>query len=406
MEHPRLRPLDIRRVRHRGQPYLLLRDPLGLSGQMLMVPALLGPLLALADGTRDLRTLHTAFLLRTGLPLPFSQVEDLFRQLDDALMLDNERYREASRRALEAYRSAPHRPPALAGSAYPAEREALLQALQRYVAQAGPPDPPARRVVGLLSPHIDYARGGPVYAGVWTALQPALQEVERVVILGTDHAGGEGRLTLTRQHYASPLGVLPTDRALVDRLADALGPDHVFADELHHRGEHSVELALVWLQYALGERRVEVLPVLCGGMHRALAGEPDPEQERAFRAFLEVMGPALQERPTLVVAAGDLAHVGPTFGDPTPLDLTAKARLRARDLATLERVARGDAEGFLEEMRQEGDARRYCGLTPIYLALRLLGPVEGVLTGYAQCPADEEGGSVVSVAGMVFLAPH
>ncbi len=89
-----------------------------------------------------------------------------------------------------------------------------------------------------------------------------------------------------------------------------------------------------------------------------------------------------------------------------PLGVAELACLRARDLATLERVARGDAEGFLEEMRREGGARRYCGLTPLYLALRLLGPVEGVLTGYAQSPADEEGGSVVSVAGMVFLAPN
>lgn len=405
MERPRLRPLDIRPVRHQGHPFLLLRDPLGLSDRTVMVPAQLGPLLALADGTRDLRALHTAFLLRTGLSLPFSQLEALFRRLDDALMLDNERYREACRSALSAYRSAPSRRPALAGNAYPAEPSALLRTLEGYASRADPPALPARRVAGLLSPHIDYARGGPVYAGVWTAVREALREVERVILLGTDHAGAEGRLTLTRQNYASPLGVLPTDRALVDRLADALGPEHAFADELHHLGEHSVELAFVWLQFALGERQVEMVPVLCGGMRGIRDGEPDPDQARAFEAFLEVVGSALRERPTLVVAAGDLAHVGPAFGDPLPLGPLEKARLRAQDRATLERVARGDAEGFLEEMRREGDARRYCGMTPLYLALRLMGPVEGILTGYEQCPADEEGGSVVSVAGMVFLAP-
>ena len=51
--------------------------------------------------------------------------------------------------------------------------------------------------------------------------------------------------------------------------------------------------------------------------------------------------------------------------------------------------------------RRELDARRLCGLPPIYMALRYLERASGEAAGYAQCPADEAGGSIVSIAGVL-----
>ena len=77
---------------------------------------------------------------------------------------------------------------------------------------------------GLISPHIDFERGGRVYAKVWGNMTDAARQAEVAVILGTDHNGGEGTLTLTRQNYATPYGVLPTASDIVDTVADAIGP--------------------------------------------------------------------------------------------------------------------------------------------------------------------------------------
>lgn len=394
---PRLRPLDIRWVQEGGIRFLLLRDPLGVSPRTLMVPGDLAPVLALCDGTRDIPALLTGLRLRTGLMVSPSRLEELLRLLDEALFLDNGRFRSAARQALQDYRSAPHRRPALAGQVYPTDPGELRDALERFCqsARGTSPPPGGGTLRGLLTPHIDYARGGPVYAGVWQAVAPDLGAFRRVVLLGTDHAGRPGALTLTRQNYASPLGALPTDGEAVEALARAIGPEEAFADELHHLGEHSVELALVWLQFALGGREVRVVPVLCGPMPGPDGGPYEP--------FISALRALLEEGPTLVVAAGDLAHMGPAFGDPLPLDPLGRARLSSADRHTLELVSQGDAEAFLADVWGDGDARRYCGLTPIYLALRAMGPVRGHLTGYAQCPADAEGGSVVSVAGMAFF---
>ena len=61
----------------------------------------------------------------------------------------------------------------------------------------------------------------------------------------------------------------------------------------------------------------------------------------------------------------------------------------------------GDASGFLDLSRSEGDARRMCGLAPIYMALRLLGRTNGEAVGYEQCPADVDGSSLVSIVGVL-----
>jgi hypothetical protein len=69
----------------------------------------------------------------------------------------------------------------------------------------------------------------------------------------------------------------------------------------------------------------------------------------------------------------------------------------------MDTIARGDAEGMFLQVKKEGDRRRICGLPPIYLALRLLGETTGKVTGYAQCPADQQETSLVSICGMVFI---
>ena len=229
-----------------------------------------------------------------------------------------------------------------------------------------------------------------------------------MVVLGTDHHGRAGSITLTRQHYATPWGTLPTDTELVDALARGIGEEEAFREELHHAHEHSVELALVWLHYALraiGGAVPQVLPVLCGPVGPLVSCAEDPEAGARTDRFIEAMRWALRHRRALVVAAGDLAHVGPAFGDPLPLGAPDRTRLRDEDATSLDALSRGDAAGFFDDIRRQGDARRVCGLAPIHLAARLLGDgVVGEVVDYAQCPADVDGGSLVSIAGLVWRA--
>lgn len=400
---PKLRPVEARWITHQEQPALLLRDRLDLSGRSILVPAPLAPLLGLCDGTRDAGRISSAFQLRYGIPLPPGLVESLVEQLDQALLLESPRYAAALAEALAEYRSAPYRLPALAGSGYLADPEELGSLFVDYLSQVDGDgacgDPTVR---GLVCPHIDFARGGPVYARAWREAAAAVREAEVVVVFGTDHMGAPGALTLTRQPYATPWGPLPLAREAVEAMAAALGEEAAFAEELHHRGEHSLELAMCWLHYFLGAQPVEVLPVLCGSFQPFVESEETPSRLSAYEGAFAALRAATAGRRVLVVAAADLAHVGPAFGDPDPLGPEEKTALARADEWRLAAACSGDPEAFLGALRRDGDSQRVCGLPPIYCALLALGGAQGEVTAYAQCPADEDAGSLVSVAGISF----
>ena len=398
---PRLRPVDVRPFTYNGQRCLLLLDPLRLAEKNVVIPQELAPILGLCDGTRDANALCASLGVRYGLRVGLDVLEQLLAALDEALLLDNGRFAEAQVRALEEYRGAPSRSPSCAGQSYPADAGDLRRLLGGLIEAVDDDAPVIRGGRGLVSPHIDYPRGGPVYARVWKRAAEMAREADLAIVLGTDHYGAEGALTLTRQHYATPFGVLPTAREAVDALAAAIGAEAAFADELHHRGEHSVELAAVWLHHVRAGRPCELVPILCGSFGHFVRGEADPARDGAMNALTETLKQVMAGRRAIVVAAADLAHVGPAFGG-RPVDLVARARLQATDDELVDHVCAGDAASFFSAIQRVDDRNNVCGLPPIYLALRLLDPVQGQRVAYARCPADENRTSWVSICGVLF----
>ncbi len=250
-----------------------------------------------------------------------------------------------------------------------------------------------------------------MYAAVWDRAAAAVRAADLAIIFGTDHYGGHGKLTLTRQHYATPYGVLPTAVDIVDAAASAIGVEAAFEEELHHRSEHAIEFAAVWLHHMRGgaangagaaaPAACEIVPVLCGSFGHYVAGAADPGRDARIAALVAALRQATAGRRVVVVAAADLAHIGPAFGG-AAVDAAGRAALQAADAEMLAQINRGDAAGFFGALQQVGDRNNVCGLPPIYLALRLLGPVAGETVAYDQCPADEDGTSWVSVAGVVW----
>jgi AmmeMemoRadiSam system protein B len=387
---------------HQGQKGILLADPLGIIESSLFVPAALAPLLPLIDGSRDLGTLRTGFELRTGIPLSPSVIENLISELDASTFLDNAHFAQALGSAREEYRQAKSRPPIMAGRSCPGDPHELSRLLQGHLDAAGEAPAWAATIKGLISPHIDFPRGGPIYGKAWATAAPAVKEAELIVILGTDHNGGEGEITLTKQSYETPWGIVPTDQDVVDKIAALAGDDAVFGGELRHRSEHSVEAALIWAHYLTRDRSCCAVPILCGSFEPFIHHRTSPSTSGPISATVEVLRDIASTRRTVIVAAADLAHVGPAFGDLQPLDLAARARLEAQDRRLLDTLSKADAQAFLDEIRPDGDQRRICGTPPIYIMLAVLAGMTGAAAGYAQCPASEDGTSIVSICSMVY----
>ena len=73
------------------------------------------------------------------------------------------------------------------------------------------------------------------------------------------------RFTLTRKHFQTPLGIVPTDQGYIDRLVAHYG-DGLFEDEVRaHLPEHSIELEVVLLHYLYeGKRDIRIVPLVVG----------------------------------------------------------------------------------------------------------------------------------------------
>jgi AmmeMemoRadiSam system protein B len=401
--NPKLRPVQPHLVEHNGRPAIVLHDPLQLNSEVMVVPQELGPLLALCDGTRDRKALRAALVVHAGINLSSEMLQQILDKLDQHLLLENERSASALAQAVERYRSAPCRVPSSAGTGYPDSPDELRAFLDEYVQAIEGEPPPAidvGAVRGVVSPHIDYVRGGPVYAQTWRAVAEAARRADRVIIFGTDHMGSDGQVTLTRQDYATPWGICPTDQELVDAVAGAIGDESAFEEELHHIGEHSIELALVWLHYIRDGAPCKLVPILCGSFESFIAGLLQPAEFKVFDGVLSALQDAADSPNTLVVAAADLAHVGPAFGDMLPLDYVAQMRLQQADEKLIKQMESGDAQSFFEEIRRVEDKYKVCGLPPIYLALRLLEGSQGHRLGYMHCSADKSDTSWVSICGV------
>lgn len=381
-----------------------LHDPLELSSEQLVMPPALAQLLLFCDGSRTPKQIHADFCHHIGQQVDFTITEQALSQLDAAYLFDNDRARQALVQQEEAFRNLPHRPAALADLSYPANPRQLTMMLDDYGTDDDLNGWQPWRGRAIISPHIDYQRGGKVYSKVWQRAKTAVLEADLILIFGTDHKGGPGTFTLTRQPYATPYGVLPTDTELVDSLAAAIGEEAAYAEELHHRREHSIELSAVWLHYLYQQAGVApkpMVPILCGSFHHFVMNGHHPAEDTLLQTAVATLKATTAGKKVLAVASVDLAHVGPAFDDDYTMNDARRAALRQADHNLIQAIIRGDDASFYDQIAAVEDRNKVCGFSSIYLMLRYLQGTEGIQVAYDHCPADEENQSLVSIAGVL-----
>jgi AmmeMemoRadiSam system protein B len=401
---PRLRPVEAFPVDAGGKKGIALRDPTGFTESVVVLAPPLIDIVSLLDGEHTLLDIQELVMRRYGELLLRERLEEILTMLDEHGFLDSPAFARR-REAIEAgFRASLSRPAAHAGTAYAGEPDALRRQLSElFTHPEGPglPEPGGGggRVHAILAPHIDFHRGGPVYAWAYRELAEG-SDADLFVVFGTCHAGMPDPFALTLKDYDTPLGPAPVDRDFADALGRRYGGD-LLASELAHRAEHSIEFQTVFLRYLVAGREFTVVPILASFLHESLATGSPPEADPRIPRFFEALRATVEEsgRRVCLLAGVDLAHVGPRFGDPEPVGPAWRARLEREDRAMLEAVAAVDAQAFYESVARDNDRRRICGLSAIYALLRCLPPGAGRLLRYAQWP-DPQG--VVTFASLAY----
>ncbi|MBI1799100.1 MAG: AmmeMemoRadiSam system protein B [Candidatus Eisenbacteria bacterium] len=407
-EYPRLRPLILMPLREGERDLVVVSDPLGvIPGQpVLGIEAL--PLLQLLDGTLSVGDLGAA-LMRESKDLRVTQmVKDFIAQLDQLLMLESPRFEAAYQVLRDEYHPLEIRHAALAGSAYPAEREALTRTLDGHFEeaaklrdQAGEPVAACDAVPrALLAPHLDPRRAGVTIARALLELGREPLEPLRIVIFGTGHELFGDLFALTRKHFDTPLGRAACDTAFVDAMAARLG-ESAYHGELAHRHEHSIEFLALYLSHRLGGRQFTIVPILCGGFFQLIEDGHTPRDNAGFETLIAAVREtaSAQGGATLYLAGVDFSHAGPRFGDPETDD-RVRSEIEQRDRAAIDAAGRGDADAWFDVIAAHEDSTRICGFAPTYAMLRSAEPGAGRLLRYEQ--SIEEDASLVSIAAMVW----
>jgi len=399
---PLRRTLDAMPSPVADRPGLLLRDPLGYTEDVVVIPPPLVAFLRFFDGEHDEGDLAEALHRATG----ELGASGFARRLADALggsgFLEDEelgRRRESRHRA---FADAPAREATHAGDGYPRDVAELASLLDSWMRRPGHDETePPRGVYAVAAPHVSPEGGHRVYAAAYRAL-PADADGRTVVVLGTSHYGAPERFGLTRKAYVTPFGPAGTDLEVVDRLI-ARGGDAVTVEDYCHAVEHSIEFQVVFLQHRLSPG-VRVVPILCGPFAAATRGPGRPEDDPGVARFLDALGElhAREAGRLLWVLAVDMAHVGRRYGD----DLDARAgspelaAVEERDRRRIAALAGGDAEAFWELVREGDDDLKWCGASPLYAFLKATAPSRGALLRYEQWNIDPA--SVVSFAALAF----
>jgi AmmeMemoRadiSam system protein B len=397
-ERPTLRPHLAAAPEERDSLHYLVWDQLRVSDAVLRLTTLELEWLRLFDGEHTLRDIQAeAIRAIEGQLIPLEVFERLAGALDEALFLDGPRFRQAA--------DGPLRTPCCVHH-YESSPGALRRLIERqFTGPDGPGLPrdaqPDGQLRAALVPHIDYGRGGSSFA--W-AFKEVFQRTSAAlfVIIGTSHYSRH-RFTLTRKHFQTPLGVAPTDQEYIDRLVKHYGPG-LFDDELlAHLPEHSIELEVVFLQYYYeGRRPFRIVPLVVGSFHDCvLSGRPPAEADDVGR-MIRALRAAEAETPEPIcyLISGDLAHIGPKFGDPRPVHEKQLEQSRAQDQALLRQAEKADPAGYFRVIAAEGDGRRICGLPPTYTVLEAVRPSSGKVLAYDQFvdPRRHESVSFASVA--------
>lgn len=208
------------------------------------------------------------------------------------------------------------RPPAWAGSFYPADPDKLSAAIDDYTSRAAatrPVTPDRSRLRAIVMPHAGYPYSGWTAAHAGLVLKPGA--FSKVILLGPDHRVGFKNASVSgADFYQTPLGKIPVHHdAEVLRGSPPLFRNIATSD----REEHSLEVVLPFLQRYLGD--FALVPMVLG--------------DAAPVAIASTLFPFIDKK-TLLVISSDLSHYLP-YNEAVVKDRHTIDQLLAGDAAAL-----------------------------------------------------------------------
>jgi AmmeMemoRadiSam system protein B len=391
LQRPALRRVHPVPLQKDNQLFLGLQDPCMLYPQMMVVPPQAFQVMQFFNGERSVDEIAGTLKLPDMAPLV-----ELVKKLDEFGLLWGPTCESLEERK-KAELSTTGAFAAGATRSLGEDPAAIRAQLEKWLDEAEDAEI-EEPIAGVIACHLDFARGHPVYASSYRTIAKG-PKPDRVVILGTNHFGLGDGVVMSDLAFESPLGRMPVDGGIVERVRAASGRK-LFVDILDHVPEHSVQLHIPWIQHLYGS-----VPVVAALVPDPVVGLlADDGARMGVDEFVDVLGTALAAEGgrTLFVASADLSHVGPAFGEPAAVNEQRRREVETHDRAMLREFISGPGS-LVTKMRELKNPTRWCSVGCMTAAARLARPSAVELIDYRQA-VDEQGNALVSSASMAMLA--
>ncbi|MCE9618929.1 MAG: AmmeMemoRadiSam system protein B [Planctomycetes bacterium] len=390
LNKPQIRNFQPLGMQKEGKSYVMLRDPSMLTEQQIVVMPQILQVILLFQGRETLDEIAA----KTQAPMHI--LRDLVTRLDEVGLIWGPRFEELERVAKAKITAHGHFPMSVSAG-LGKDAQTCGEALDKWLGEMEDPEIEGT-ILGLVAPHLDYQRGWPGYAAAYKALNKD-QKPDRVIILGTNHFGIGDGVVVSEFGFLTPFGKMNPDKAVLAFLEKSLGSKRIYADQIDHLGEHSIQLHIPWIQHLYGE-----VPLVAALIPNPMVPPVADDDERATTdQFVTAVRTALAELGgrNLVIASSDLSHVGPQFGDQGSIDDAAAAEIEHLDRDRLAAYCKRDVAEFQAAFKKDQNRTRWCSIGNMSAAQRILQPANVDLIDYQQV-REPNGISLVSSAAIAF----
>lgn len=235
------------------------------------------------------------------------------------------------------------RQPAVAGSFYPGTPLGLKQAVLEFLLEAKK-RVKSREAYAGVCPHAGYVYSGFTAAHTFASISNLTKPNLTVVFFGPNHTGVGTPISISQDDWLTPLGVAQCDKELSKEIQK--NSKHIQFDESAHKGEHSIEVQLPFLQITNPSAR---FVAICMGDQST-----DSAKDVADAVFKSLKSSAAKGKEIVVIASSDFTHY------------ESADSAQKKDTPAISKITKLEADSFNDYV--ESNNLTICGHAPIAAA--------------------------------------
>jgi AmmeMemoRadiSam system protein B len=248
------------------------------------------------------------------------------------------------------------RAPVVAGQFYDGSEDRLRETIKEcFLDERGPGKLPTvgsgdKKLLGIVVPHAGFIYSGSIAAHSYYSLA-SNGFADAFIILGPNHTGmGSGVSVMTEGEWLTPIGSSPVN----ENLAKQLLRDIIDKDENAHKYEHSIEVQLPFLQFIVGSKNFNFVPISMGMQDIETAVEVG-----------EIIADVLQgfDGKAVIVASSDFSHAGFNYASMPPEGMRVDEYAKKQDMLAIDQILNLDPEGLVDTVHKNNITM--CGYGPV-----------------------------------------